>query len=401
MIQKSLVDEQTKHPSRKVRICAGVGVNILIFVAVAITNGFVIFFLGLISSCLLSSWVLTAFLVHTNSHKKQLALLPKVLLVTIGVLVCVGFIYGHPIYVGATLAVVIHEMRVLDRYNLGPLSAVFSPAISLLPIIPISHASYVELTLSSATYSFEPIIGYLLIIVILLKVVSLIKKDDEELLPLVGKTPEEYAFETIGVPKWIRIRSGNMTEKKTNVAALNQYMQCIRYSILEKATAQSRQDNIDIVAEAEYIAINCDIFQKKRNPAYYVDVVLQLLAYPNELACSIVHQFTTFTDRMEYNPFGTIMITFARMDSLYSGGMFRMKLLKENLLLAEAVVSRDTRLRRCGEILALSLLSLSQKVQDAREIYRTTSFDPSIREMVDRTLRHYNLEIADYITGIA
>jgi hypothetical protein len=186
-----------------------------------------------------------------------------------------------------------------------------------------------------------------------------------------------------------------------NVSALNLRQQQLRHSIFEEAAAQSRQKKVDIVAEAESIAVNCGMFNKERNPARYVDVVLQLLAYPNELACSIVHQFTTFAGRMAYNPFGTTMVAFAQMDSLYPGVMFRVEMLKENPLLGEVAMSKEVRLQRCGEILAISLLALSQTVEDAREVYRTTPFDPSMREFVNNTLYRYDKEIADYITGAA
>jgi len=190
-------------------------------------------------------------------------------------------------------------------------------------------------------------------------------------------------------------------EKTMSVSSLNQRQEHLRQSIFEKAVVQSRAAKVDIVTEAECIAANCSVFTKERNPAHYTDVILQLLAHPNELACSIVHQFTNFTRRMPYNPFGTTMIAFAQMDSLYPGGMFRFKMLKENPLLGEVAVSKETRLQRCGEILAIALLALSQTVGDAREIYRTTPFDSSIRSVVDKTLRDYDVEIAEYIKGIA
>ena len=154
------------------------------------------------------------------------------------------------------------------------------------------------------------------------------------------------------------------------------------------------------MAEAERIAVNCGMFGKERSPAKYVDVVLQLLAHPNELACTIAHRFTTFAGRMAYNPFGTTMVAFAQMGSLYPGVMTRYTMLRENPRLAEVLMSREARLQRCGEILAMSLLALSQTVEDAREIYRTTPFDPSIREVVDNTLARYDKGIADYVTGV-
>ena len=117
---------------------------------------------------------------------------------------------NHTAYLGATIAVAVHEMRILNRYGLGPFTSFFSPLVSLLPIIPISHASatYSRLTLSSLTYSFEPVLGYLVVIGILVCTIVLIKKDDRCLLQLIGKNEKKDAFETVGVPKWLRKRIG-------------------------------------------------------------------------------------------------------------------------------------------------------------------------------------------------
>lgn len=119
--------------------------------------------------------------------------------------------------------------------------------------------------------------------------------------------------------------------KRRNAASnrarlLNERQSKLRDAIFEKAAEQSRQHKVDIVQETEIIGSNCEILGKERNPANYVDVVLQLLSYPNELACTIVHQFSRFAGRMEYNPFGTTMLAFAQIDPLYPGGFFRLKI---------------------------------------------------------------------------
>jgi hypothetical protein len=178
--------------------------NILIFFGVAVTNGLIVFFVGALSSCLSSAWMLTAFLVRPARRGKSLALPLKVVLVAVGIVALVGFTYAHPIYLATVVGVVIHEMRVLDRYDLGPIAAISAPVVSILPLVPTSHASYSQLTLSSETAAFEPLVGYLLVTVLLVVVIVLIKKDDRELLPLVGKTDEQFAFETVGVPNWMR-----------------------------------------------------------------------------------------------------------------------------------------------------------------------------------------------------
>jgi hypothetical protein len=199
---------RTARPTRLGRFCLWLVFIVLIFFSVAVTNGFVIFFLGVVSSCLLSSWMLTAFLVCRGNRGKSLAPFLKVILVAIGIIGLAGFVYGHPLYVGTVLAVVIYEMRVLNRYDLGPIAAIASPVVSILPIVPISHATYARLVLFTQTSAVEPIFGYLLVGILFVSAIMLIKKDDARLLPLVGKTEEEFAFENVGVPKWLRRRFG-------------------------------------------------------------------------------------------------------------------------------------------------------------------------------------------------
>ena len=190
-------------PNKIKRVLIWLLFNVLIFFAVAITNGFVVYFFGLLSSCLLASWMITSFLFSPASPQKQSGVFSKIFLMGIGILCGAVFTYGHPFYLGATLAIVIHEMRILFRYKLSPLTAFLSPLISLLPIIPISHASYTELTLSSLTYQFEAILGYVIVVITLLVGILLIKRDDRNLLPLLGKSEEEYAFEKVGIPKFL------------------------------------------------------------------------------------------------------------------------------------------------------------------------------------------------------
>ncbi len=198
------MNEISRNPNKIRRVLIWLLFNVLIFFAVAITNGFIVYFIGLLSSCLLASWMLTSFLFSATSSKHQIRAFTKILLVGIGILCVAVFTYGHPFYVGTTLAVVIHEMRILNRYDFGPITAFLSPAISLLPIITISHASYTELTLSSLTYRYEAILGYVAVVAILVVTILLIKRDDRNLLPLLGKNEKEYAFEKVGIPKSLR-----------------------------------------------------------------------------------------------------------------------------------------------------------------------------------------------------
>lgn len=202
--QKKKTKELIRNPTKIGRLLIWLLCNMLIFFAVAITNGYIIYFIGLLSSCLIASWMLTSFLFPGASSKPRTGTFVKILLVGIGILCVAGFTYGHPLYVATTLAIVIHEMRILNRYNFGPLAAFLSPFISLLPIIQISHASYSELILFPSMYEYDDILGYIIVAAILVVAILLIKRDDMNLLPLLGKNVEEYAFEKVGIPKRLR-----------------------------------------------------------------------------------------------------------------------------------------------------------------------------------------------------
>lgn len=194
------------YPNRTGRAAIWLGINVLILLGVAITNGVIVFFIAVVSSCLWSAWMLTAFLVRPVRRGGGFAPILKVALVAIGIAAPFPLTYAHPVYAAIILGVVIHEMRVLNRYELGPVAAICAPAVSMLPLIPTSHSAYTQLTLSPQTAPFEPAIGYLTVAALFIAVSVLLKKDDFILLPLVGKTNEESGFETVGVPRWIRRR---------------------------------------------------------------------------------------------------------------------------------------------------------------------------------------------------
>jgi hypothetical protein len=182
---------EARYPSRVARGILWLLFNVLIFFAVAITNGFLVFFLAVLSSCLASAWMITAFLVRPARHGTPLPVPLAIILVAIGAVGPMAFTNANPFYAATILGVVIHEMRVLNRFVLGPIAAVCAPLVSILPLIPTSHAAYSQLTLSPETAFFEPIIGYLLVLALLIIVFFLLKADDRKLLPLVGKTHEQ------------------------------------------------------------------------------------------------------------------------------------------------------------------------------------------------------------------
>lgn len=189
------------RPNKFLRIIAWLAVNAVITLAVAVTNGILVYSLGVVSSCLLAAWMLTPFLIPKGPPNTDIHWFVKIVLVTVGVIVGALPTYGHPVYLAVTIGVTIHAMRLLDRYSLRALSAVIAPIITMLPLVLMSHASYMPFTISSVTYRYEAIGGYAFVVITLVAAIMLLKKDDWELLPIIGKSPQVDAFENVGVPK--------------------------------------------------------------------------------------------------------------------------------------------------------------------------------------------------------
>ncbi len=190
------------YPSRVGRASLWVGANVLILFAIAITNGLLVFFVGAVSSCLFSVWMCTAFLVRFRRGKPLTPFL-KVVLVAVGILPPMAFASANPFYTAVILGVVIHGMRILNRYDLGPISAMCAAAVSVLPLVSASHIVDSQLVFYPEWAAFEPIIGHLVVVILFGAGILLIKNDDWNLLPLVGKTEEKFGFETVGVPRWV------------------------------------------------------------------------------------------------------------------------------------------------------------------------------------------------------
>jgi hypothetical protein len=187
------------HPNIAGRIVVWLAANVAILLSVAITNGLVAFFLGVVCSCLLSAWMFSALLVRRGRQRRNENRTANTILSAFGILGPSAFAYGHPIYIAILIGVVIHELRILSRYGYGKAGAFFIPLVSTMPLIPISHSSYSLLALFGSS-GF--LIGYTALIALLIVDILLLKRDDLALLPLVGKTAETHAFDRVGVPKW-------------------------------------------------------------------------------------------------------------------------------------------------------------------------------------------------------
>ena len=175
------------------RVALWIVLNSAIFVAVSITNGFLVYFLGATASLLFSSWMLTLFLIRSDMRPKPNPI-AKISVAILGTAIGTVFVYGHPLYVGTTWVVLIYSMRLLNRYEMGIASSFLGPLVSLSPLVMISHASYTMLTLSTFTYRYEAIIGYIAATVLLFVSVGLIFKDDQNFLPMVGKSPQAFGI---------------------------------------------------------------------------------------------------------------------------------------------------------------------------------------------------------------
>ncbi len=197
------INSRVPQRRRTIRVIWWLITNIVLFFAVAITNGFVIFFIALVGSCLLASWMSTPFLLGPKKQTSVRSKLINVVLVVAGAIAGALFGNGSPFYVAAMLGVVFHEMRILNRYAYGPIAAFCVPFISLLPIVPISHASYSKLVVFDDFQGMSDLVGYLVASGVLISAILLLKRDDRNLLPLVGKNEKEHGFELVGTPKWL------------------------------------------------------------------------------------------------------------------------------------------------------------------------------------------------------
>lgn len=169
------------HPRQLGRVLLWIAQSVLVFVAVAITNGWIVFFLGATASFLFSAWMLTPFVRKGFDVAQQTPRLKKWGFAALGGVVGLSLAYGNPIYLGTAIAVLCYELKVLDQHGLSAGRAFWSSLISAVPVAQISHASYASLTLSSITYRYEAIIGFVLVVLLLLVSVALLVKDGSKL----------------------------------------------------------------------------------------------------------------------------------------------------------------------------------------------------------------------------
>ena len=194
-------------------------------------------------------------------------------------------------------------------------------------------------------------------------------------------------------------------EKRQRV--LNKRIRKIGLSLIERAEKQSLQYNVNITQEAQKIATSCGLFEKriitkKRHPVYFVDVSLRLLCYPPELAVVIAYQFTHFSERLGFNPFGMIMICLGQIESRYKE--LSILLIKEWVFdeipqLSEIINNEQLRIQKAGQTVSVGILSHALSIEEARRIYHKNIFDASIKAVIDKELKYFDEEIAQEIIG--
>jgi len=166
--------------------------------------------------------------------------------------------------------------------------------------------------------------------------------------------------------------------------------------LTEEAKRQSFEMRLVITKEAKSIGTQSDILQKQNYPADFVDIALQLLAYPSELAYFIAVQFSNYEALIGFNPYGTIIAALMQINSFYCGVMLDTRLLQESPELVELGTSPVLRAEKAGSLLAVALL-YSGQLATAKAMYHSATFDLDVKDSVNRKLMAVAPELASTI----
>ena len=205
---------------------------------------------------------------------------------------------------------------------------------------------------------------------------------------------ESEGGKIVGIGLFQERRRKMFFKRSSKRAALDERVKQIANAIIKEASTQSFKLKVNITEEAQKIGTSCGILKKQHHPANFVDIGLQLLTYPRELAFTIAVQFSNYESQLGFNPFGTIMLALSQIDSFYQGMLVRTQLLKKNPELFELINSKPARIQKAGEFVATAMLASSETVKGARAIYHNNVIDPSVKEVTDRELAEYDAEIA-------
>jgi len=187
--------------------------------------------------------------------------------------------------------------------------------------------------------------------------------------------------------------------RRKQTEASNQRFLEIRQRLVKTASDQSFQLKIIKEQEAASVAQLCGFTDKPHDSAAFVDVALMLLCLPSELALVVALEFSNFAHQVGFQPFGTIMVAVGHIDSLYRGMYVRKSLLDQKPELYELLNSKELRIERAAKLLATGLFVSSQSVTDARQMYRTMSADPVVKERLAEEIRTKDQDLARVIVG--
>ena len=175
-------------------------------------------------------------------------------------------------------------------------------------------------------------------------------------------------------------------------------IQNLRKDYHKKASNQSNILKINPTEAANKIWNLSDIRSKQHNPAYFIDIAFLLLCYPPELAYVVALQFSDYEEQIGFQPFGTIMVAIARVDSLYRGGMItRFSMMKDYSNLEGILSSKDIRIKKAGQMLTSAIIMSSESVVKAQQLYKNTGPDSTVKQIIYQELKKIDPRLASAI----
>ena len=93
------------------------------------------------------------------------------------------------------------------------------------------------------------------------------------------------------------------------------------------------------------------------------------------------------------------MVAVGHIDSLYRPMIVRKSLLDQKPELGELLSSKELRIERAAKLLAAGLFVSSHSVTDAKQMHRTMSADPVVKERIADEIRAMDQDLALAIVG--
>ena len=185
-----------------------------------------------------------------------------------------------------------------------------------------------------------------------------------------------------------------MTDPEARLASLAD-------ELTKKIIETSNALGLDKRREAKEIAGYCDVLNKPHDRRAFADVATALLSYPPELGFAIAMEFADLESQMGFNPYGTIMTLVAKSESLCQGMIARKDLIDKRQDIFEVMTSKEFRINRAGELLAIAIIVSSENLLEAATMYRHMYADISVRERAVQVLQSFDADLCQRITGSA